>query len=97
MQKNGENCNFLFAALKLMGDPKTKFLLLFLSDVRRPPFRPTIKVKICIGLAPGLTSEVGQGQSQEKLLMVGRSVGQRGDGRRRAESDGGRTEVFTSF
>ena len=26
----------------------------------------------CIGLAPGRTSEVGQGQSQEKFFMVGR-------------------------
>ena len=46
------------------------------------------KNQICIGLAPGRTSEVGQGQSQEKFSMVGRSVGHWGVGRRRAESDG---------
>ena len=29
--------------LKRVGNPKMKFLLLFLSAVRRPPFRPTKK------------------------------------------------------
>ena len=34
---------------------------------------------------------------QEKFIMVGRSVGQRGVGRRRALLNGGRTEVLTSL
>ena len=38
-----------------------------------------------VGLAPGRTSDVGQGQYQEKFFMVGRSVSQRGVG---GESDG---------
>ena len=48
-------------------------------------------------LAPGRTLNVGQGQCQEKFFMVGRSIGRMGVGRQRALSDGGRTEVFTSF
>ena len=45
----------------------------------------------------GPRSDVGQGQCQEKLFMVGRSVGRRGEGRRRALSDGWLTEYFTSL
>ena len=67
-----------------------------------------LKCKDCIGLvplvridptvlAPGRTSDVGQGQCKEKFFMVSRSVGRRGVGKRRALSDGGRTEVLTSL
>ena len=41
-------------------------------------------------LAPVRTSDVGQGQCQEKFFMVSRSVGRRGVGRRRALWDSGR-------
>ena len=56
--------------------------------------------QICIGLAPGRTSKVGQGQSQEKFFMVGRSVGRRGGGMAKGgvggrTADGGWTKVFT--
>ena len=76
------------------GNPKMKFLLLFLSAVCCPPFRPTSTVRPGVNsiqwgqsytmflLAPGRTSDVGQGQCQEKFFMVGRSVGRRGVGRR---------------
>ena len=41
-------------------------------------------------LAPGRTADVGQGQCQEKIFIVGRSVGWRGVRWRRALLDGGR-------
>ena len=51
--------------------------------------RFALKCKHRIGLTPGRTSDMGQGQCQEKFFMVGRSVGRRGVGRRRALLDGG--------
>ena len=46
-------------------------------------------------LAPGRTSDVGQGQRQEKFFY-GQSV-RRSEGSRTAKGIVGRTEVFTSF
>ena len=64
-----------------------------LSDVR--PGANTVG-SILYNVYPLGQNTLGQILSGE-VFMVGRSVGRRGVGRQRALSDGGRTEVFTSF
>ena len=43
----------------ILGDPKMKFLRLFLSAVHRPPIRLTIKTSLDIALVRRPTSDLG--------------------------------------